>query len=168
MVYSIIELNQMNQDTFIEILGEVFEETPTIAAQAWQQRPFQNRSDLYRRMVDIVTAMTCKEQDTLICAHPDLGSKAKMANASVQEQAGIGLDQLLPEEYKTLQHFNQQYKAKFGFSFIIAVKNHTKSSILEAFTERLQNTMEVERQQALTEIFHIAQFRLQDLVEASE
>ncbi|MGB7417165.1 MAG: 2-oxo-4-hydroxy-4-carboxy-5-ureidoimidazoline decarboxylase [Thermosynechococcaceae cyanobacterium] len=164
MAYSITELNQMNQDEFVAILGEVFEETPSIAAQAWQRRPFQNGSELHQSMVNIVMTMSLEKQDALICAHPDLGSKAKMADASVQEQAGVGLDLLLSEEYETLQRFNQQYKERFGFPFIIAVKNHTKASILEAFAERLQNSKDVERQQALTEIFRIAQFRLQGLI----
>jgi 2-oxo-4-hydroxy-4-carboxy-5-ureidoimidazoline decarboxylase len=35
--------------------------------------------------------MSQDEQLALIRAHPDLGSKAKMAVASVQEQSGAGL-----------------------------------------------------------------------------
>ncbi len=43
-------------------------------------------------MVGVVEAMSQDEQLALIRAHPDLGSKVKMAAASVQEQAGVGLD----------------------------------------------------------------------------
>ena len=76
----------------------------------------------------------------------------------------MGLNQLRPDEYKTLERLNRQYKDRFGFPFVIAVKNHTKSSILNAFADRLLNAIDAERQRALTEIVQIADFRLQDIV----
>lgn len=158
------EVNQMNLSAFVEALGAVFEHTPAIAHQAWKQRPFFDVSDLHQKMVDVVQHMSRVEQLTLIQAHPDLGSKAKMAEASVQEQAGVGLDQLMPEEYARFQVLNQAYKDKFGFPFIVAVKNHTKASILKAFERRLENTVDAEMEQALTEITQIAKFRLMELV----
>ena len=69
--------------------------------------------------------MNNKEQLALIKAHPDLGSKAKMAETSVQEQAGVGLDRLSEAEYQRFQSLNQAYKDKFDFPFIVAVKYHT-------------------------------------------
>ena len=160
MPYSLSELNQMNQEAFVEALGTVFEDTPSIAQRSWYKRPFADVAGLHQSMVDVVEGLSPDEQLALIRAHPDLGSKAKMAQASVQEQAGIGLDQLTPDEYDRFGFFNQAYKDKFGFPFMIAVKNNTKASILDAFERRLENTVEVERKQALTEIFQIAQFRL--------
>ncbi len=120
--------------------------------------------DLHQKMVDVVNAMSQEEQLALIRAHPDLGSKAKMADASVQEQAGVGLDRLSPSEFERFQTLNQTYKETFGFPFIIAVKNHTKTSILDAFEQRLHYSAEAEIQQAITEISQIAQFRLLDVV----
>jgi len=154
----------MNQEQFVALLGAVYEDTPAIAQQTWHHRPFVDVNDLHQKMVGVVQAMTDSDQLALIQAHPDLGSKTKMAEASVQEQAGIGLDRLTPEEYDRFHALNQAYKTKFGFPFIIAVKNHTKTSILEAFDRRLQNSIATETQQALTEISAIAKFRLQALI----
>lgn len=165
MSYTIAQLNQMSQVEFVEALGGVFEHTPAIARQAWRQSPFVDVSDLHRKMVDVVQQMSQVEQIALIRAHPDLGSKAKMAEASVQEQSGVGLDQLTSEEYEHFQVCNQAYKDKFGFPFIIAVKNQTKASILEAFAHRLQNSVDAEMEQSLAEIAQIAKFRLMRLVE---
>ncbi len=165
MPYPIATLNQMSQDEFVEALGAVFEETPAIARQVWHQKPFKDATELHRKMMDGVTAMSQAEKLALIQAHPDLGSKAKMAEASIQEQTGAGLTQLSPEEYERLQSLNQKYKAKFGFPFIVAVRNHTKDSILDAFNRRLDNPPDQEIEQALTEIAQIAQFRLLSLVE---
>ncbi len=164
MSFSIEQLNQMNQEAFVEALGAVFEDTPAIAHQTWNDRPFRDVADLHQKMVQVVNGMSSDEQLALIKAHPDLGSRAKMAEASVQEQAGVGLDRLSPEEYQRFQSLNQAYKTKFGFPFIIAVKNHTKASILNAFEQRLQNSIEAEKQQALSEIAQIAHFRLEAIV----
>lgn len=163
--YSLHDLNQMSQDEFVSVLGEVFEHTPMIAARVWQQRPFATVTDLHQSMVAIVkNSFSTDEQLALIQAHPDLGSKTKMAEASVQEQAGLGLDRLTAEEFDRFQTLNRSYKAKFGFPFIVAVKNHTKASILEAFEQRLNHSVDVEREQALSEIFQIAGFRLANIL----
>ena len=164
MPYSLADLNQMGQDDFVAVLGAIFEETPTIAAQAWEQRPFTSVEALYTRMVAIVDNFASDQQLALIQAHPDLGSRLTMAEASVQEQAGVGLDHLTPEEYDRFHALNQAYKQTFGFPFIIAVRNHTKDSIVAAFEHRLTNSAAIEQQQALAEIYQIAHFRLLDTV----
>lgn len=164
MPYSIAQLNQMTQDEFVAALGAVFEDTPAIAQVAWNQRPFATTADLHQAMGAIVHQMTQAEQLALIRAHPDLGSKAKMAEASVQEQSSVGLDRLTPAEYDRFHTANEAYKAKFGFPFIIAVKQHTKDSILDAFDRRLHHSPEAEIAQALTEITQIARFRLEALI----
>ena len=164
--YGITELNQMSQGEFTKALGDIWEDTPEIAEKAWQKKPFLNLDSLYKSMVDIVNDMNQEEQLALIKAHPDLGSKVKMAEASIQEQAGVGLDRLSESEYQRFQTLNQTYKDKFGFPFIIAVKNHTKESILQEFETRLKNTKEREKQQALVEISKIARLRLESLFES--
>lgn len=160
MPYSLSKLNQLDQAEFTEALGAIFEDSAWIAEAVWPQRPFSDVAALHRAMVVVVTKSSKSAQLTLIRAHPDLASKAKMAEASVQEQAGIGLDRLSAEEYDRFHHLNEAYKTKFGFPFIIAVKNHTKESILQAFEQRLAHDQLIEQQQAIAEIAAIAGFRL--------
>ena len=166
MTYPIAALNQMSQAEFVAAVGAVFEDTPAIAAQTWAERPFVTITELHQKLVAVMQQLPPADKLALICAHPDLGSRLKMAEASVQEQSGAGLDRLSPEEFDRFQQLNQRYKAKFGFPFIIAVRHQTKASILEAFDRRLQNSTEVEQQQALTEISQIAHLRLLNLVES--
>lgn len=163
-MYAISDLNQMSQTAFVTAFGAVFEHTPAIAIESWAKRPFKDANDLHQKMVDVVKNMSPDAQLALIRAHPDLGSKLKMAKASIEEQAGVGLDRLSPAEYDRWQSLNQSYKDKFGFPFIIAVKNHTKASILEAFELRLQNNWDVEKERAIDEITEIARLRLIDLI----
>ncbi|MEG3844532.1 2-oxo-4-hydroxy-4-carboxy-5-ureidoimidazoline decarboxylase [Microcoleus sp. herbarium14] len=165
MQYSLVELNQLSQEEFTQALGAIFEHTPAIARSTWDDRPFASTADLYAKMVTTVSAMTQAEKLALIQAHPDLGSKAKMAEASVSEQAGAGLDRLSVEEFDRFQFLNREYREKFNFPFIVAVKNHTKTSILEAFKQRLDNSLETEMHQALAEICEIAHFRLDSAIQ---
>lgn len=164
MTYDLSTLNQMNRSQFTDILGSIFEQTPSIAFESWNHRPFKDFDALYQSMVDLVWQMSSEQQLALIQSHPDLGSRLKMAEFSVQEQAGIGLDCPSPERFEKFQAFNQQYRDRFGFPFIIAVKNHTQDSILQAFSDRLNHSLEVEFKQALIEILEIAKFRLNLLV----
>lgn len=165
MSKTIDRLNLMSQEEFVNILGSMFEHTPEIAQKAWNYRPFGDAIALHQKMVEVVKIMSIDEQLALIRSHPDLGSKASMAEASVKEQAGLGLDRLTSQEYNYFQSLNQAYKDKFNFPFIIAVKNHTKASVLGAFERRLQNNIETEIAQAIAEINKIAWFRLLNLVE---
>ncbi|MEO0868568.1 MAG: 2-oxo-4-hydroxy-4-carboxy-5-ureidoimidazoline decarboxylase, partial [Cyanobacteria bacterium J06642_11] len=90
MSVSITYINQLEQSAFVALLGDTFEETPTITAQTWLKRPFEDLADLHSKMVAIVECLSPAEQLALIRAHPELGSKRPMAKASVAEQASAG------------------------------------------------------------------------------
>lgn len=164
MTIYLAELNKMERDEFVAVLGEIFEGTPAIAYQTWDQRPFNTAESLHRCMVKVMYGMTVEEQMMLMRSHPDLGSKARMTDASIKEQAGVGLNQLTVKEYQQFQELNRIYVEQFGFPFIVAVKNHTKLTILESFQIRLRNSVEVERKQALDEIAQISRFRLNEML----
>ena len=48
-------------------------------------------------------------------------------------QARAGLDALTQEEMDSFTSMNERYKTRFGWPFILAVRNATKSTILGAF-----------------------------------
>lgn len=164
MPYSLTDLNQMSQAEFAAALGAVFEHTPGIAAAAWHQQPFQDRSDLYAAMVSVLRALPPDKKIALLRAHPQLGSKAKMAPASVAEQSGVGLDLLSPEEFEWLRSHNEAYETKFGFPFVVAVKEHTKASIFALMAARLECDRDTELATAIAEIEKIARFRLEGAI----
>ena len=83
---------------------------------------------------------------------------------STREQTSAGLDRLAPEELRQFGEFNDAYRAKFGFPFIMAVKAKSKADILAAFRSRLANDVDVETATALAEIDRIAALRLQDIL----
>ncbi len=158
-------VNLLSKEAFVERVGWVFEHSPWIAEQAWAQRPWASLEALQQSLVQVVQQAPKEAQLALLRAHPDLGSRARMAPASVAEQKGAGLDALSPAEYERIQALNRAYTGKFGFPFILAVRGKTKADILQAMEQRLHNSPEVEFQTALEEVFKIARFRLADLLQ---
>ena len=83
-----------------------------------------------------------------------------MTAESTTEQSSAGLDQCSAQEYETLQTLNTKYKDKFGFPFVMAVRESDRVEIIAAFASRLDNSYEVEFETALQEIHKIAWLRL--------
>ncbi len=157
------ELNVLSQNQFVEAVGWVFEHSPWVAEGAWPQRPFRDVGELHRAMVAVVTDADRERQAALLRAHPDLGARARMSDASVGEQAGAGLDRLTPDDFARLQRLNAAYREKFGFPFLLAVKGSTSQQVLAALDARLPRTADEEFAEALQQVYRIARFRLDDL-----
>lgn len=164
---SLDTLNTVSKAEFVDLLGGVFESSPWVAAGAAPLRPYASLGDLHEAMVRVVEVAGGAAQVELICAHPDLASRVALSEDSSAEQQGAGLDRLSESEYRRFHALNTRYRERFGFPFILAVKGHTKASILAAFDERLVNSSEAERERALGEIYRIAHFRLESLVSAA-
>jgi 2-oxo-4-hydroxy-4-carboxy-5-ureidoimidazoline decarboxylase len=162
---TIAELNASDQRRFVELLGWVFENSPWVAERAWIHRPFVDVDHLHAVMVDEVAAATREEQLALLRAHPDLGTRARMSDASVGEQAGAGLDRLTQDQFDELRRLTAEYRDKFGFPFLLAVKGRSTLDIVRALERRIRSTGEDEWSEALAQVRRIAGWRLHDLVQ---
>jgi len=161
---TLAQLNRLDLEAFVQAVGWVFEHSPWIARQAWPSRPWHSLEELHQAMVRCVEQAPLEDQLALIRAHPDLGARVRMAEASVLEQRSAGLDSLDAEEYAKMQRLNQHYTQRFGFPFILAVRGRSKHDVFAAIEARLQSSPETELQTALAEIYKIARFRLADTV----
>ncbi len=160
---TISQLNALGVNDFVDHLGGVFEHSSWVARRAWKHRPFASLDDLHKRMTSEVEAASTAEKLTLLRAHPDLGARARMSEQSSKEQSSAKLDQMTPVEFARLHHYNEAYKSKFGFPFLLAVKGSTKLRIIQALETRLQSTPEDEFREALQQVYRIARFRLEDI-----
>jgi 2-oxo-4-hydroxy-4-carboxy-5-ureidoimidazoline decarboxylase len=154
------ELNSLDSAGFVAAIGWVFEDSPWVAERAWSARPFAGVEALHAAMIGQLAQAAHEERLALLRAHPDLGARARMSPASVGEQAGAGLDQLTPQEFEHLQQLNSAYRNKFGFPFLLAVRDSTKYDILRALERRLEAAPEQEYEEALRQVHRIARFRL--------
>ena len=79
----------------------------------------------------------------LVRAHPELAGREARAASSrrVRGRAGrAGLDRLSAAEVAQLSELNASYRERFGFPFVVCVREHTKESILAWGRERLGHT----------------------------
>ncbi|AKI01575.1 OHCU decarboxylase [Hoeflea sp. IMCC20628] len=161
----------MDRDHFIEQFGGVFEHSPWIA-----ERAFDNGRIVEPHAAEAVHQALCVEfrkashgeRMGVLRAHPDLAGKlaisGDLTEESKSEQAGAGLDRLSADEHARFTELNTRYMRDFGFPFIIAVKGHTKDSILAAFETRVGNNPETEFETACEQVERIAGFRVAALL----
>lgn len=161
---TIDDVNSRDRSGFVEAVGWVFEDSPWVAERAWALRPFHTVDALHDAMVSEVASATAEEQLALLRAHPDLGARAKMSDASTVEQMRAGLDNLTRPELERLTALNAAYRDKFGFPFLYAVRGATKEDILYALEKRLPAPREAELEEALRQVYRIARFRLEGLL----
>lgn len=158
-----------SQEGFMTRFGGVFEHSPWVAERsfAFGAADVNNAVDLHSIMCATFRAGSDEKRLAVLNAHPDLAGKLALAQRltddSTAEQASAGLDLLTDDERGYFETLNETYKDSFGFPFIMAVKGKTKAEILNAFEERLQNTMAVERATAEAEVEKIALLRLKTL-----
>ncbi|UWR45702.1 allantoinase PuuE [Phaeobacter inhibens] len=162
---------QMSRARFVEAYGGIFEHSPWIAERAHDLElgPAHDRAaGLHNALCRMFRSASEEERLGVLTAHPDLAGKlaaAKRLTAeSTNEQASAGLDALTDAERTRFTQLNTAYVEKYGFPFIIAVRDHDKASILAAFERRIGHDRASEFAEACRQVERIAEFRLKDLL----
>ena len=163
--------HQMDLGEFVEAFGGIFEHSHWIAerAHALELGPAHDTAGgLHNALARIFRSASEEERLSVLTAHPDLAGKLAAAKRltvdSTAEQASAGLDELTEEEHRTFTELNTAYTGKFGFPFIIAVRDHTKGSILSAFRQRIENDRAAEFVAACAQVERIAELRLEEIL----
>jgi len=163
--------SKMNRAMFIEKYGGIFEHSAWIADAAFDLElgySHDTAIGLHNALSRVFRSASQKQRLGVLTAHPDLAGKLALENGlttkSASEQASAGMNNLTDNERKTFTIMNNEYVEKHGFPFIIAVRDHTKASILDAFTRRINNDQATEFLEACHQVELIAKFRLIDLL----
>ncbi|GAB7011701.1 2-oxo-4-hydroxy-4-carboxy-5-ureidoimidazoline decarboxylase [Halorubrum trueperi] len=162
---AIEDVNRSDRESFVDLLGSVYEHSPWVAERAWSDRPFESVDDLHGTMKRVVEDADRERKLELLRAHPDLGEQTEMTDASVEEQASAGLDQLTPEQYEAFQRLNERYRDTFGFPFIMAVRDESPDAIRTAMEKRVAHSRPEEFRTAIGEVHTIARLRLDEILE---
>ena len=164
-------VNAMDRAAFVQKFGGIFENSPWVAEQAWEKRPFASLDDMHAAMVAVAKYAPAALQLALLQSHPDLAGReaqtGTMTASSVAEQASAGLNALTHDEMTQISNLNAAYEKKFGFPFIIAVRMYTKEGILFEFNRRLHNDTQTEFANDLQNVYIITRLRLNKLLDAS-
>lgn len=163
--------SQLEKAEFVERFGSIFEHSHWIAERAWNGElgPSNDTAiGLHFALRTQFRLANIEERFAVLRAHPDLAGKLaaakRLTEASAAEQASAGLDALTDGEREQFTRLNTAYVEKFGFPFIIAVKDNTKTSILAAFETRLGNDAEQEFTTACAQVERIALLRVEGLL----
>ncbi len=163
--------SQMTLARFTAAYGGIFEHSPWIAARAFDLElgpAHDSAVGLHNALARIFRSATPAERLQVLQSHPDLAGKLAAARSltpdSTAEQAAAALDALTDTERSQFQTLNAAYVAKHGFPFIIAVRDHTKAQILQAFHTRLHNETDTELRTACAQVERIALLRLKTLL----
>ena len=167
--------SQLQKSAFVRKFGGIFEHSAWVAERAHDLElgPAHDTAEgMQSALARIFRAANEDEKLKVLKSHPDLAGKLAQAKRltaeSKAEQASAGLDALTDEERDRFGGLNKQYTEKFGFPFIIAVKDYEKSSILKSFEHRIGNGHEEEFAEACRQVERIAFLRLRDMLESDD
>lgn len=165
---SLAALNAAEPPKALERCRGFFEHSPWIVERALTERPFATLRDFHAACMCAVADADEAEQIALIQAHPDLvgrlAREGRLTAESAREQTAAGLDALTESEIESFERYNAEYRAKFGFPFVICARRNRKKAILTAFPLRLGNDRETEIETALEQISEIAWLRMSDAI----
>ena len=161
---SIDKFNKLSKPEFISIFGNVFEKTEWIAQKSYDSKPYKNFEELFSKMMEVFENTKKERHFEILNAHPDLAIEKKLTEDSKKEQKNASLNQCNDVEFIEFKKLNEEYKKKFGFPFIVAVKGKNKEEILNSFRQRITNNINLEFEEAKKQVKKIASFRLGEII----
>ena len=161
---SLEKINNLNKSDFLTIFGNVFEKSEWISEIVFDLRPFKNFEDLFSKIIGIYENSDKKIILKILNSHPELAVEKKLTMNSKNEQKNANLNECTNDEYNEFKKLNIEYKKKFDFPFIIAVKGKNKDEILDYFRERIKNSLDEEFLEAKKQVKKIATFRLEEII----
>ena len=161
---SIDKVNKLSKSDFISIFGNVFEKTEWIAQKSYDLKPYKNFEELFSKMMEVFENIEKEKHLEILNAHPNLAVEKKLTRDSKNEQKNASLNQCTEKEFLEFKKLNEEYKKKFGFPFIIAVKGKNKEEILNSFRQRITNNINLEFEEAKKQVKKIANFRLSEII----
>ena len=163
-MFSINKINELNKSEFLSIFGNVFEKSKWISEKVFDQKPFKNLDSFVSEIIGIYENSDKKTILKILNLHPELAVEKKLTANSEAEQNKANLKQCTPGEFDEFKKLNIEYKKKFNFPFIIAVKGKNKNKILNYFRERIKNSLDEEFVEAKKQVKKIATFRLEEII----
>ena len=163
-INSIDQINELTKNDFIDIFGNVFEKTYWIANKTFNTKPFKNFDELFSVIMQNYENSSEEEYLKIFNEHPELAVEKELTENSQNEQNSASLNRCSNEEFNEFKNLNIEYRKKFGFPFIIAVKGKNKDEILNNFRKRIKNEISKEFNEAKQQVKKIASFRLNEII----
>ena len=158
------KINSLDKSEFLSIFGNVFEKSKWISEKAFGLKPFKSLESFISEIIKIYENSDKKTILEIFNLHPELAVEKKLTANSEAEQSKANLKECTLEEFNEFKKLNFNYRKKFNFPFIIAVKGKNKIEILNTFKERINNSIENEFLEAKNQVKKIATFRIEEIM----
>ncbi|KAK4886574.1 hypothetical protein RN001_002845 [Aquatica leii] len=163
------EVNDLPSEQFIKIFGNVVEHTPAAAICILKKRPFHNVEAICDAIDAYLDSLSEHESKNIVQLHPDLAGKladtGKLSFESTYEQTSMGLLSLSSENKHKLTLLNEEYKARFGFPFVVCIRDTNGiNEIIRAIQHRLNNEIDEEINTVIDEVKKISRLRILAMV----
>ena len=157
------KINSLDKSEFLSIFGNVFEKSKWISEKVFEKKPFESLESFFSKIIEIYENSDNQTILEILNLHPELAVEKKLTANSEAEQSKANLKECTPEEFSEFKKLNIEYKKKFNFPFIIAVKGKNKNEILSYFKKRINNSIDEEFFEAKKQVKKIAIFRLEEI-----
>ena len=158
------KINNLDKSEFLTIFGNIFEKSKWISEKAFDLRPYESLESFISKVLGIYDNSNNETILKILNLHPELAIEKKLTSNSEAEQSKANLKECTPEEFNQFKKLNFDYKKKFNFPFIIAVKGRKKTEILNIFKKRINNSIDTEFLEAKNQVKKIAMFRLEEII----
>lgn len=167
---SLDQVNALSPAEFRETFYNVIELCPAAANFCSHMLPFSSVNTMIHSFHEYLSGLDTESKIGVIQGHPDLAGRLlathQLTQESSFEHSCAGLDQLSIENAIQLNDFNNRYKNKFNFPFVICVRQARKIDvILSAVMARIHNSLEDEVDIGIEEVKKICELRILELVD---
>lgn len=163
--------SRMSRQEFVAMFGAMIANSPWIAERAFDLElgsAHDCAEGMHNALVRVFRSAREEERLAALSAQPDfaelLAPAKRVTSEWADELAPTGLDALTREEQETVLALSKAYTEKFGFPFIVAVRDHTRESVLSALRQRLDNSRATEFEAACRQVERITWLRVRDIL----
>jgi 2-oxo-4-hydroxy-4-carboxy-5-ureidoimidazoline decarboxylase len=169
---TLTQLNELQPSEFHELFVNVVEHWSQAAIFVSALLPFQTYGHLFDGFNRYLDKLSAETKVKVLRQYPDLAGKLSdsdmLSPDSKLEHEACGLDKLAAGQKQALTQLNESYKNKFGFPFIICVRENKFESILSGLQQRINNTMNQEIEIEMAEVKKICRLRICQIVDYTE
>lgn len=147
-----------------------------LAEQVVAARPFATADDAVDEMKELLRDLPEDAILESVNAHPPIGGSVEKGSLSESEQSAALGDQGAGGEgggegdgadpLTTIRALNEEYRGRFGYTFLIRAAGLTAGQILANLEQRLTNTPEAEWSEVLGNLAAINELRMRQMLES--
>ncbi|MFP6680001.1 MAG: 2-oxo-4-hydroxy-4-carboxy-5-ureidoimidazoline decarboxylase [Dehalococcoidia bacterium] len=165
---AVSRLNDMLQEEFVAVVGQVFEHAPWVAANAWSNRPFDTLDHLHETMLQTLKDANREDQLKFLRRHTDMQVTpeliSNMQSSSQEKSSAASPDKFTDDDRQRIAALVSAYQTRFGFPFIAAIQGRSVTDILGLVEQHLGNdSTDMELYFTFSEVGKITRIRLEQL-----